>query len=114
MISCKLNKDAVVQEPAFQELILFYIENNGERETPDQAEMPSLQIEIYEKIPIPDLPVNASALKPLCYANGLRQMPMNNIVLVYHLQVVFPHKKLSFRILDAVCMMRTSLICSIS
>ncbi|KAL1533161.1 hypothetical protein AAHA92_33085 [Salvia divinorum] len=63
---------SILQEPAFQELILLYTENNGDSETPDQAEVPSLQMKIYERIPIPDLPV------------------------------VFPHKKLSFRILDAV------------
>ncbi|KAH6815907.1 DUF3754 family protein [Perilla frutescens var. frutescens] len=64
-----LFSQSVLQEPAFQELILLYIEDNGERETPDQA---AWQMKIYERIPIPDLPV------------------------------VFPHKKLSFRILDAV------------
>ncbi|XP_042031362.1 uncharacterized protein LOC121778126 isoform X1 [Salvia splendens] len=63
---------SILQEPAFQELILLYTENNEDSETPGQAEVPSLQMKIYERIPIPDLPV------------------------------VFPHKQLSFRILDAV------------
>ncbi|KAL3642234.1 hypothetical protein CASFOL_013049 [Castilleja foliolosa] len=63
---------SILQEPAFQELILLYTEKSGESETSDLAEVPSLQMKIYERIPIPDLPV------------------------------VFPHKKLSFRILDAV------------
>ncbi|XP_057781212.1 uncharacterized protein LOC130999635 [Salvia miltiorrhiza] len=67
-----LSSQSILQEPAFQELVLLYIGNNGERETPDQAEVPSLQMKIYETIPIPDLPV------------------------------IFPHKQLSFRILDAV------------
>ncbi|KAL8479122.1 hypothetical protein ACS0TY_025620 [Phlomoides rotata] len=66
-----LFSQSVLQEPAFQELILLYTEDVGERET-NQAEVPSLQMKIYERIPIPDLPV------------------------------VFPHKKLSFRIIDAV------------
>lgn len=42
---------------AFEELILLYTEDIGEREITDQAEVPSLQMKIYERIPIPDLPV---------------------------------------------------------
>ncbi|KAI3813946.1 hypothetical protein L1987_18681 [Smallanthus sonchifolius] len=61
---------SVLQEPAFQELILLYTKEIEEKESIDQA--PVLQLKIYENIPIPDLPV------------------------------IFPHKKLSFRILDTV------------
>lgn len=61
---------SVLQEPAFQELILLYTKEVEEKECIDQN--PMLQLKIYEKIPIPDLPV------------------------------IFPHKKLSFRILDTV------------
>ncbi|KAD3640282.1 hypothetical protein E3N88_29505 [Mikania micrantha] len=61
---------SVLQEPAFQELILLYTKEIEEKESLDQA--PVLQLKIYENIPIPDLPV------------------------------IFPHKKLSFRILDTV------------
>ncbi|GKB22633.1 MAP protein, partial [Tanacetum coccineum] len=61
---------SVLQEPAFQELILLYTKETEDKESIDQA--PVLQLKIYEKIPIPDLPV------------------------------IFPHKKLSFRILDTV------------
>ncbi|XP_023749292.1 uncharacterized protein LOC111897571 [Lactuca sativa] len=60
----------VLQEPAFQELILLYTKETEEKESINQT--PVLQLKIYEKIPIPDLPV------------------------------IFPHKKLSFRILDTV------------
>ncbi|XP_015070580.1 uncharacterized protein LOC107014959 isoform X1 [Solanum pennellii] len=63
---------STLQEPAYQELILLYIKGNCEGGDADIADFPSLQLKIYEKIPIPDLPV------------------------------VFPHKKLSFRILDSV------------
>ncbi|KAF7843117.1 uncharacterized protein G2W53_000022 [Senna tora] len=63
---------SVLQEPAFEELILLYTEEVGERDTKDKAEVPALQLKIYERIPIPDLPV------------------------------IFPHKKLSFRIIDTV------------
>ncbi|XP_071692732.1 uncharacterized protein [Rutidosis leptorrhynchoides] len=62
---------SVLQEPAFQELILLYTKEIEEKENIDQSS-PVLQLKIYEKIPIPDLPV------------------------------IFPHKKLSFRILDTV------------
>ncbi|KAI3506407.1 hypothetical protein L1887_28765 [Cichorium endivia] len=62
----------VLQEPAFQELILLYTKENEEKESIDQSQSPVLQLKIYERIPIPDLPV------------------------------IFPHKKLSFRILDTV------------
>ncbi|XP_060208772.1 uncharacterized protein LOC132636094 isoform X2 [Lycium barbarum] len=70
-ISILLSK-STLQEPAYQELILLYFKETCEGGDPDKAEFPSLQLKIYEKIPIPDLPV------------------------------VFPHKKLSFRILDSV------------
>ncbi|XP_052205203.1 uncharacterized protein LOC127810025 [Diospyros lotus] len=63
---------SILQEPAFQELILLFTKGSGDRDTEDTAEIPSLQLKIYEKISIPDLPV------------------------------IFPHKKLSFRILDTV------------
>ncbi|GAB4852071.1 hypothetical protein Ancab_016262 [Ancistrocladus abbreviatus] len=64
--------ESILQEPAFQELILLYNEETGDNEMRSKLEIPSLQLKIYEKIPIPDLPV------------------------------IFPHKKLSFRVLDAV------------
>ncbi|XP_075511913.1 uncharacterized protein LOC142547478 isoform X2 [Primulina tabacum] len=67
-----LISESILQEPAFQQIILLYMEEIVERERVNQAEVPSLQMKIYEEIPIPDL------------------------------QVVFPHKKLSFRILDSV------------
>ncbi|KAJ8527505.1 hypothetical protein K7X08_000012 [Anisodus acutangulus] len=70
-ISILLSK-STLQEPAYQELILLYIKETCEGVDGDKTEFPSLQLKIYEKIPIPDLPV------------------------------VFPHKKLSFRILDSV------------
>ncbi|XAR62907.1 hypothetical protein NMG60_11022644 [Bertholletia excelsa] len=63
---------SVLQEPAFQELILLFTKERDHEETEDKAEVPLLQLKIYEKISIPDLPV------------------------------IFPHKKLSFRILDTV------------
>lgn len=49
------------QEPAFQELILLFTEERDEGETEDTAEVPLLQLKIYERIPIPDLPVNTYA-----------------------------------------------------
>lgn len=45
------------QEPAFEELILLYTEEVGEGESKYKSEVPSLQLKIYERIPIPDLPV---------------------------------------------------------
>lgn len=70
-ISILLSK-STLQEPAYKELILLYFNGTCEGADADIAEFPALQLKIYEKIPIPDLPV------------------------------VFPHKKLSFRILDSV------------
>ncbi|XP_065859955.1 uncharacterized protein [Euphorbia lathyris] len=64
-----LLSQSVLQEPAFEELILLY---TNEVTKSDKAEVPPLQLKIYQRIPIPDLPV------------------------------VFPHKKLSFRIIDTV------------
>ncbi|KAL2316515.1 hypothetical protein Fmac_030391 [Flemingia macrophylla] len=63
---------SVLQEPAFEELILLYTKEVGETNAKNEDEVPSLQLKIYERIPIPDLPV------------------------------IFPHKKLSFRIIDTV------------
>ncbi|KAK7389349.1 hypothetical protein VNO78_24274 [Psophocarpus tetragonolobus] len=67
-----LFSQSVLQEPAFEELILLYTKEVDETNARDKVEVPSLQLKIYERIPIPDLPV------------------------------IFPHKKLSFRIIDTV------------
>ncbi|XP_047333253.1 uncharacterized protein LOC124936772 [Impatiens glandulifera] len=63
---------SILQEPAFRELIILYREANSKGKAEDKEQVASLQLKIYERISIPDLPV------------------------------VFPHKKLSFRILDTV------------
>uniref|UniRef100_A0ACD5XX82 Uncharacterized protein n=1 Tax=Avena sativa TaxID=4498 RepID=A0ACD5XX82_AVESA len=63
---------STLQEPAFQELIILYSDDAAQSDERDKSEILPPQLKIYEKIPIPDLPV------------------------------VFPHKKLSFRILDTV------------
>ncbi|KAL5539410.1 hypothetical protein UlMin_045105 [Ulmus minor] len=67
-----LLSQSILQEPAFQELILLYTEEVDEKDTGQRVDVPSLQLKIYERIPIPELPV------------------------------IFPHKKLSFRIIDTV------------
>ncbi|XWS31934.1 hypothetical protein CRYUN_Cryun23aG0118300 [Craigia yunnanensis] len=61
-----------ILQPAFQELILLYTKDFAEGDIEDNSEAQALQLKIYERIPIPDLPV------------------------------IFPHKKLSFRIIDTV------------
>ncbi|KAG9455368.1 hypothetical protein H6P81_008272 [Aristolochia fimbriata] len=63
---------STLQEPAFQELILLYTDAMSQQDADEKAGVSSLELKIYENIPIPDLPV------------------------------IFPHKKLSFRILDTV------------
>ncbi|XP_020247627.1 uncharacterized protein LOC109825237 isoform X1 [Asparagus officinalis] len=67
-----LFSQSTLQEPAFQELILLYNEETSQSGTENRVDAQPLQLKIYEKIPIPDL------------------------------SVIFPHKKLSFRILDTV------------
>ncbi|PON87710.1 hypothetical protein TorRG33x02_165540 [Trema orientale] len=67
-----ISPSAYFLEPAFEELILLYTDEVDKSDTQNNADIPSLQLKIYERIPIPDLPV------------------------------VFPHKKLSFRIIDTV------------
>ncbi|XP_022757663.1 uncharacterized protein LOC111304903 [Durio zibethinus] len=67
-----LLSQSILQEPAFQELILLYTKDFAEGDIEDNSEVQALQLKIYERIPIPDLPV------------------------------IFPHKKLSFRIIDTV------------
>ncbi|XP_068501047.1 uncharacterized protein [Phaseolus vulgaris] len=52
-----LFSQSVLQEPAFEELILLYTKEVGETNANDTASVSSLQLKIYERIPIPDLPV---------------------------------------------------------
>lgn len=54
-----------LQEPAFQELILLYTKEVGGKEIADQDDLASLQMKIYERIPIPDLPVGMNIKSPL-------------------------------------------------
>ncbi|KAF8106976.1 hypothetical protein N665_0129s0045 [Sinapis alba] len=64
---------STLQEPAFEELILLYTMDAGEKGDKNEDETrSSLQLEIFERIPIPDLPV------------------------------IFPQRKLYFRIIDTV------------
>ncbi|KAF8024538.1 hypothetical protein BT93_F1650 [Corymbia citriodora subsp. variegata] len=67
-----LLSQSTLQEAAFQELVLLYTEEVNESDVQGESENKSLQVKIYERIPIPDLPV------------------------------IFPHKRLSFRIIDTV------------
>ncbi|XP_054780893.1 uncharacterized protein LOC129288382 [Prosopis cineraria] len=67
-----LFSQSIIQEPAFEELILLYTKEVSERDAKDKPTVPELQLKIYERIPIPDLPV------------------------------IFPDKKLSFRVIDTV------------
>lgn len=39
---------------------MLYTDDMDEKETKDKDEVPSLRLKIYERIPIPDLPVNTS------------------------------------------------------
>ncbi|CAN1293105.1 hypothetical protein LINPERPRIM_LOCUS21896 [Linum perenne] len=55
-----LLSQSVLQEPAFEELILLYTEDENEKDATDKDEVASLRLKIYERIPIPDLLVNAS------------------------------------------------------
>ncbi|KAH9618227.1 hypothetical protein KSS87_016171 [Heliosperma pusillum] len=52
---------SILQEPAFEELILLYTEEPGDTGYAEKSEIPSLQLKIYEKIPVPDLPVRLDA-----------------------------------------------------
>lgn len=39
---------------------MLYTDDMDEKETKNKVEVPTLQLKIYERIPIPDLPVNTS------------------------------------------------------
>ncbi|ERN08195.1 hypothetical protein AMTR_s00018p00182200 [Amborella trichopoda] len=67
-----LFSQSILQEPAFEELILLYTDQMDHTCGEGCDELPSLELKIYERIPLPDLPV------------------------------IFPHKRLSFRILDTL------------
>jgi hypothetical protein len=49
----------IFQEPAFQELIILYSDDDAQSAERDTSEVLPPQLKIYEKIPIPDLPVSA-------------------------------------------------------
>uniref|UniRef100_A0A453QAH0 Uncharacterized protein n=1 Tax=Aegilops tauschii subsp. strangulata TaxID=200361 RepID=A0A453QAH0_AEGTS len=53
---------STLQEPAFEELIILYSDDSAQSNEKESSEMQMLppQLKIYEKIPIPDLPVSAS------------------------------------------------------
>lgn len=63
---------STLQEPAFKELVLLYTAPVDQTGNEKSYSLPTLQLKIYKMIPIPDL------------------------------KVIFPNKKLSFRILDTV------------
>eukprot|EP00252_Welwitschia_mirabilis_P026698 TRINITY_DN8836_c1_g1_i1.p1 TRINITY_DN8836_c1_g1~~TRINITY_DN8836_c1_g1_i1.p1 ORF type:complete len:630 (+),score=105.43 TRINITY_DN8836_c1_g1_i1:201-2090(+) len=71
-VSSVIFSRSVLQEPAFKELVLLYTGPMDEETNAKDNKVPNLQLKIYNKIPLPDL------------------------------KVVFPNKKLSFRILDTV------------
>ena len=50
----------IFQEPAFQELIILYSDDDAQSDERDKSEILPPQLKIYEKIPIPDLPVSAT------------------------------------------------------
>lgn len=65
----------------------------------------SLQLKIYEKIPIPDLPVSTMMEVHGHYFITQIAILLNltvYLIFYFFVQVIFPHKKLSFRILDIV------------
>ncbi|XP_031391336.1 uncharacterized protein LOC116203644 isoform X2 [Punica granatum] len=66
-----LFSQSILQEAAFQELMLLYIKEMNEKDVSAESGV-GLQLKIYKSIPIPDLPV------------------------------IFPYKKLYFRIIDSV------------
>ncbi|KAK4482583.1 hypothetical protein RD792_009746 [Penstemon davidsonii] len=88
---------SILQEPAFQELILLYTEETGGREAAYKAEVSSLEMKIYEKIPIPDLPVKAPALNCLymlityCYLINMNGIFFTFVGCFSSQEVVFPH-----------------------
>uniref|UniRef100_A0A0D9WKT6 Methyltransferase n=1 Tax=Leersia perrieri TaxID=77586 RepID=A0A0D9WKT6_9ORYZ len=48
---------STLQEPAFQELILLYTDEADQSKESEKSDMMPLQLKIFERIPIPDLPV---------------------------------------------------------
>jgi hypothetical protein len=58
---------STLQEPAFEELILLYTKDASEKDDKNKDETrSSLQLEIFERIPIPDLPVRIVHLHHEC------------------------------------------------
>lgn len=76
---------SIYQEPAFQELILLYTDESAQREVKDKAEMLPLQLKIYEKIPIPDLPVSVCIFDTFGKANSICLAIVTGILLVWNI-----------------------------
>ena len=89
---------------------MLYTEDNRDKEETGKADIPSLRLKIYEKIPMPDLAVILLARTSIVAAHEFSFLACLPISLCLcrlnghgpFLQVIFPHKKLSFRILDTV------------
>ncbi|PPD72447.1 hypothetical protein GOBAR_DD30646 [Gossypium barbadense] len=118
-----LLSQSILQEPAFQELILLYTKDFAEGDIEEDSEVQALELKIYERIPIPDLSRAVSRYEGFLSAIGPRGRLLRKLLARVGLLpptpetpfqldsvssvsepylVVFPHKKLSFRIIDTV------------
>lgn len=77
---------------------MLYTEEMSDREIKDQAQVPSLKLKIYERIPIPDLPVNTSTFSiNLCLF--IAMLFTTDILLFFFFQI----KKIKFMFSDSLC-----------
>ncbi|KAL6006669.1 hypothetical protein ACLOJK_032162, partial [Asimina triloba] len=88
-----LFSQSVLQEPAFEELILLYTEEMGEDASTNEAEVPSLQLQIYERIPIPDLLVRLDVASILGLSAILLDVIAISALIIYVTRVALGYKQ---------------------
>lgn len=73
MLMCYLCSFFWLKEAAFEELVLLYTEKSDQVDAEPQSQLGSLQLKIYERIPIPDLPVKNLDVFNFLFSLGAHQ-----------------------------------------
>lgn len=86
-LACKGNAKfwlVLRQEPAFQELILLYTDEADQSKEREKSDMMPLQLKIFERIPIPDLPVSVLSILHL-----LKKYSVSHFVCAIQITIIY-------------------------
>jgi hypothetical protein len=75
---------STLQEPAFQELILLYTDEADQSKEREKSDMMPLQLKIFERIPIPDLPVSVLSILHL-----LKKYSVSHFVCAIQITIIY-------------------------